>query len=224
VVVAVAGGLEAGEALAAVERAFGAWRGAGRPPAPLPAADPAARERLDRVHVPLDKEQASISVGLPGVDRQSADFTALAALNYLLGETGYAGRLGEVLVDPGIAYAVYASVLADRHAGPILITTDAARAGEALDRIINTLEAFATRGVSEAELQEAKGFLLGRLLFRFESPQAATATLAELGYFGDRAALEPFAREVLALTVDDLNAAARRFYDPARAVAVIAGR
>ncbi|MGH6915895.1 MAG: M16 family metallopeptidase, partial [Geminicoccales bacterium] len=151
-------------------------------------------------------------------------FAALSALNYLLGETGYAGRLGERLVDTGLAYAVYSSVLADRAAGPILITTDAVRAREAVARIVATLDEFVKHGVTDAELREAKGFLLGRLLFRYESAASATAALADLGYFGDTTSPRAFARHVLGLTRADVSAAARRYYDPSRAVIVVAGR
>ena len=94
-------------------------------------------------------------------------------------------------------------------------------------------DAGSRKGVSAAEVREAQGFLLGRLLFRFESPQAATQTLAEVGYFGGSASgrgaaafdpLREFARQVLALNQDDLSRAAARYYDPSRAVVVIAGR
>lgn len=241
-VIAIAGPIDPAAAIAEIERAFATWRAGSASPGQR--AHPARRRqsRSSRgsdsaprpyVHIPLAQAQASLAVGLPGVARDSDDFVALSALNYLLGETGYAGRLGAVLVDTGIAYAVYASVLADRRGGPIFITTDAVRSREAADRIVQTLEAFARKGVSAGELREAQGFLLGRLLFRFESAQAATATLAEIGYFREsmppRGAtvtdpLREFARQVLALNADDLNRAAARYYDPSRAVVVIAGR
>jgi zinc protease len=176
------------------------------------------------VHIPLEKDQASIAVGLPGAARTGEDYAALAALNYLLGETGYAGRLGERLVDTGLAYAVYSSLLADRVAGPILITTDAARPRDAVERIVATLDEFASRGVTDAELREAKGFVVGRLLFRFESASAATAALADQVYFGADASPQAFARRVLALTRADVNAAARRYYDSSHAAIVVAGR
>jgi zinc protease len=236
-IVAIAGPMDPVAAIEQVADAFGGWRAdAGSAAGPAAAAgQTSARQRReiapapsridDRiVHVPLDKEQASIAVALPGVARGDRDFAALAALNYLLGETGYAGRLGERLVDTGLAYAVYSSVLADREAGPILITTDAVRARDAVDRIVATLDEFAKQGITDAELREAKGFLLGRLLFRFESAASATAALADLGYLGDQTSPEVFARRVLDLTREEVSAAARRYYDPSRAVIVVAGR
>jgi predicted Zn-dependent peptidase len=66
--------------------------------------------------------------------------------------------------------------------------------------------------------------VVGRLLFRFESPAAATAALADQVYFSDEASPQAFARRVLALTTADVNAAARRYYDPSRAAIVVAGR
>jgi zinc protease len=240
-VIAIAGAIDPAAAIAEVERAFAAWRAAPSPrqhvtaarrTQPEPALGTGAAPR-PYIHVPLATVQASLAVALPGVARDSEDYVALSALNYLLGETGYAGRLGEILVDTGIAYAVYASVLADRSNGSIFISTDAVRSREAAGRIVQTLEAFARTGITAAELREAQGFLLGRLLFRFESPQAATATLAEIGYFRrpaqtrDAMAPDPlrdFARQVLALKADDLNRAAARYYDPSRAIVVIAGR
>jgi zinc protease len=234
-VIAVAGAIEPEAAFGQMQEAFAAWRAApvaatSRPARPANRSGPSASRRID---IPMDQPQASIAVGLPAVSRDSADFAALSALNYLLGETGYAGRLGEALVDTGIAYAVYASVLADRGAGPVLVTTDAVRSSEAADLIVKTLEGFARKGVTESELREAQGFLLGRLLFRFESPQAATEALVEAGYFASSGEprgsapadpLREFARAVLDLTVADLNRAATRYYDPGRAVVVVAGR
>ena len=239
-VVAIAGPRDPAAAIDQVAGVLGGWRPSSAPlavdeqtlsgkagyPPPVSAPPAAARRPSEPriIHVPLEKAQASIAVGLPGVARSDPDFAALAALNYLLGETGYAGRLGERLVDTGLAYAVYASVLADRDAGPIMVTTDAVRAREAVARIVATLDEFAKQGITDAELREAKGFLLGRLLFRFESAASATAALADLGYFGDESSPQSFARRVLGLTPTTVSAAARRYYDPSRAVIVVAGR
>ena len=236
-IVAIAGPLDPRAAIGRVAEVLGAWRAdptSAEDPAlaaarssqttPRDEAPPSNPPRDRVVHIPLEKEQASIAVGLPGVARSDEDFPALAALNYLLGETGYAGRLGERLVDTGLAYAVYSSLLADRAAGAVFITTDAVRARQAVDRIVATLDEFASDGVTDAELHEAKGFLLGRLLFRFESATSATAALADLGYFGDDTSPESFARRVLGLTRAQVSAAARRYYDSRRAVIVVAGR
>lgn len=231
--VVVSGAVAEKDAIAAVTSAFGPWR------APTPAAAPGGRVASAvsastteagaggrDVHIPMPhKEQASIAVALPAVGADAADYPALSLLNYLLGETGYAGRLGEQLVDTGIAYAVYASLWPHRGAGPLLVTTDAVQSREAVSRMRAALTAFATRGLTAAQLDEAKGFVLGRLLFRFETAASASAAVADLASL-DRGpkGLQAFGERIRALTLDELNAAAARYYDPKRAVFVVAGR
>ncbi|MCA1560517.1 MAG: insulinase family protein [Acidobacteria bacterium] len=221
-IVAIVGDLPPESIQAAVENAFGSWKPAG-PDSGAQAGRPARAREGGRVHVSLPhKEQASIFVALPGPSRTDAEYPALAALNYLLGETGYAGRLGDALVDPGVSYSVYASVLGDREAGPIVISTNAARSQEAVDRIRAVLDSFAHQPVSAEEVREAQGFLLGRLLFRFETPAIATATLADHAYF--KQPLADFARRVKSLTPEAVARVAARYYDPAGAVIAVAGR
>jgi len=231
--VVIAGGVTDAEARAGAS-AFGGWR-------PDPATggvpqviEPPAPDRWPTVsgaggrdvHIAMPhKEQASITVALPAADATSADYPAVSLLNYLLGETGYAGRLGETLVDTGIAYAVYASLWPYRGAGPLLVTTDAVQAREAVTRIRAALTRFTARGVTAAQLEEARGFVLGRLLFRFETPASASVTVADLATVGLGAqGLSAFAERVRGVTLPQLNAAAARYYDPARAAFVIAGR
>ena len=234
-VVTVAGGVSEKDALAAVAQAFGPWPGE---PAPATTGDkaratpgvpawPSAASGGGRdVHISMPhKEQASVTVALPAAGADSPDYPALSLLNYLLGETGYAGRLGERLVDTGIAYAVYASLWGERGAGSLLVTTDAVLSREAVTRMRDTLGAFATRGLTAAQLDEAKGFALGRLLFRFETPAAASAAVADLASLGQGPdGLRAFGERIKAVTLDELNAAAARYYDPKRAVFVVAGR
>ena len=218
----------------AVTAAFGGWRAdatTGRTPSmletPPPAKWPAASDGGGRdIHIAMPhKEQASIAVALPAAAVNDADHSALSLLNYLLGETGYAGRLGEQLVDTGIAYAVYASLWPFEGAGPLLVTTDAVQAGEAVRRMRAALAAFARQGVTAAQLDEAKGFVLGRLLYRFETPASASAAVADLASLGQGSnGLQAFGERIRAVTLAQLNAAAARYYDPSRAVFVTAGR
>jgi zinc protease len=231
--VVIAGGITDAEARAAAS-AFGGWRPdpaiGGVPQViepPTPDRWPAVPGAGGRdVHIAMPhKEQASITVALPATDATSADYPALSLLNYLLGETGYAGRLGETLVDTGIAYAVYASLWPYRGAGPLLVTTDAVQAREAVARMRETLTTFAARGVTAAQLEEAKGFVLGRLLFRFETPASASAAVADLATVDlDAQGLSAFAERVRAVTLSQTNGAAARYYHPSRAAFVIAGR
>ncbi|MDH4063342.1 MAG: insulinase family protein, partial [Acidobacteriota bacterium] len=232
--VVVSGAVLEGDAVEAMTAALGTWQGEpqGRASSAIGMVRrtqawpdvPGGAGRLVRVSMP-HKAQASLAVALPAAGADNADYPALILLNYLLGETGYAGRLGEQLVDTGIAYAVYASLWPYAGAGPLLVTTDAVESGQAITRVRETLASFASRGVTAAQLDEAKGFVLGRLLFRFETPGAASASVANLATLGQGPkGLQAFGQRIAAVTLDAVNAAAARYYDPNRAVFVVAGR
>jgi zinc protease len=229
--VAIAGAFTEAEAVRAVA-VFDGWRPGPSTSAsvPMPGARPAeawppVSGGGRHLHVALPhKDQASIAVALPAAGARDADHAALSLLNYLLGETGYAGRLGETLVDTGIAYAVYASLWPYEGAGPLLVTTDAVQSGEAVERIRAALAAFSAQGLTAADLDEAKGFVLGRMLYRFETPAAASGTIADLGTLNLGAdGLRTLAERVRSVTLEQLNAAAARYYDPRHAVFVVAG-
>lgn len=226
--VVVAGGVSDAEARAAVAEAFGAWVGDAASLAPAASGSwPATAGGGGRdIHVAMPhKAQASIAVALPAAGATDPDHAALSLLNYLLGETGYAGRLGETLVDTGLAYAVYASLWPHPGAGPLLVTTDAVQSRETVRRIRRALDQFAGGGLTTAQLDEAKGFALGRLLFRFETPAAASATVADLASLGwGTDGLRDFGERLRAVTLDELRAAAAKYYAPNRAAFVIAGR
>ena len=57
-----------------------------------------------------EKPQNDLAVAFPGAAGRPWDAAATRLLLYLLGETGYAGRLGKALVDPGLVYSVRASL------------------------------------------------------------------------------------------------------------------
>jgi zinc protease len=221
--IAVAGRAPA-EAIQAVARTFGGWQAKGEPIRQA-MAEPRSPATGGRVHVSLPhKEQASVVVALPGAAPKDDDYVALRALNYLLGETGYAGRLGETLVDTGVAYAVFTTMPRDPQGGPLLIQTNAVDSAEAVTRILRTLTSFVRDGVSDAERREAQGYLLGGLLFRFESSSSAARALADLALMGAPGGWSTFAGKVRALTTADLKRVATAHYDPSRAVVVVAGR
>ncbi len=222
-IVAVAGHADPRRAIETIEGAFARWN-AGTPSEAPPLAE-SRPTASGRVHVSLPhKEQGSIAVALPGLGRTDRDYAAVRALNYLLGETGYAGRLGRALVDTGIAYAVYTTLGVDPDPGPIVIQTNAVDTEAAVRRILSTLQDLSAEGVGDRERREAQGYLLGRLLFRFESASVAAEALAERAHAGAAGEWEAFATNVRALTTADLNRVAATYYTPSRAAIAVAGR
>ena len=212
---AVAGNLEVGAVRTAVESAFkDAPALAPPPPSALPGPRGADDWKEVRMVVP-DLLQDELLVVWPGDRSRPLDAPATRALLYLLGETGYAGRLADVLVEPGLVYSVETSLEGEGASSWLAVRTacDAKDTAEVSSRIRKTLERAASGTFTDAERREALAYLRGKAARRREgSANAAQALLHE-------AAPEPGE-----LTLAALNDAARRMFAKGFPVILVARR
>jgi predicted Zn-dependent peptidase len=163
-----------------------------------------------------DLLQEELLVAWPGDRSRPSDAAATEALLYLLGETGYAGRLADVLVDPGLVYSVEASLEGEGSSSWLAVRTacDAKDAPLVLSQIRKTLEGVARGTFTEDERQEAAAYLRGKAARQREgSGNVADALLHE--------ATSPKAAE---LTLAALNDTARRLFARGFPIALRAGR
>jgi zinc protease len=221
--VALAGAIDAATAREAVARTLGRWRPSTPrtgPPSPAHAAPPRGPGQwTERVVSQPDKGQDDILVVWPGERATVADRAATKALLYLLGETGYAGRLGEALVGPGLAYSVYTTLReAPGAPGFLAVRTASSRADarETLRRIREVLEGAARGTFTQAELQEAKTYLRGRDLLRRGGSDDVAARALER-------ATDPPGLDPEVLTLAQLNATARRLFERGAPLALVLG-
>jgi zinc protease len=220
--VVLAGAIDEAAARSALEASLGRWSGAspdgGPPSAPIPSPRGPA-QWTERVVARPEKGQNDILVVWPGDRATDADRAATKALLYLLGETGYAGRLGHALVDPGLAYSVH-TTLQEAPGAPGFLAVRTASSHkdtrETLRRIREVLEGAARGAFTRAELDEAKTYLRGRDLLRRQGSEDAAATTME-------DATDPRRFDPQALTLAQLNATARRLFRGGSPVALVLG-
>lgn len=172
------------------------------------------------------KSQAEIVAALPTVPRDHPDALPLRLLSYVLGETGYAGRLGDLLVDSGLAYSVYTLPQWGKTDGLVLIETGTAPSN--LDKVLTVLRRvlgdLSTRGVTESEWNEARAFRVGRLVLGLDSPVDLSRALVDSELFGeDLLDVSARSKEILAISRDRLNAIARRYLRPELLAVGVAG-
>jgi zinc protease len=234
-VLALAGVLDPGIATAAVERTFGAWRGApdrrgsapARPGRPVFPAPPPP-DRLIAVRRTLEgKSQADIALGFPGLRRDDPGLVPAMVFNCVLGEFGLGGRLGrEVREKAGLAYYAFSRFAPGLGPGPLTIRSGvtAAKVDRAVALIDRTLAQVARRGFRPAEVRDARTSLAASVPREMETNDAAAATLALAEFYGqgidfpDR--LPGLIRAVTQAQVEDCS---RRHLTPGRQVRVIAG-
>jgi len=147
---------------------------------PIRSAPSAPSERIKVVTRDTAQVQLAHGVLTFGVD--DPDRYSLAVLNHVLGG-GYASRLfDEVRERRGLAYSV-ASVLSFHSQGGTLSVhagTSPTRAAETIKVISREIERMATGGITDRELELAKGFVAGDAVLSSEDTGSRMARLAHL--------------------------------------------
>lgn len=203
----------------AAELFAGAVGGGG--PEPEPPA-PASVERRREVAL-KNVDQAHLYLGHLTVPRKHADAAALELAAVVLGAgSGLTGRIpSRIREKEGLAYTAYAQTLAgaglDRGRLVAYVGTSPATVAQAERGTIEEIARFLDEGPTEAEVEEARAYLLGREPFRRETARQWAEILAETEFYG--LPLDDPAWREAELTRPDRAAtlaAARRHLDPGK--------
>lgn len=174
-VVAAAGSVEHAEVVDMVTERFGDWSG---------EALDHNRSKVNltsRVNVTRrDTEQAHLVLGGAGLERSDERRWAFEVLNHVMG-SGMSSRLfREVREERGLAYAVYGFKLAyaDNGAWGVHVGTTPTQTDTALSVIREELAKVVADGITEEELERAKGSMRGGLALMLED---ANSRMVRLG-------------------------------------------
>ena len=212
---------------AALRSAFGDWN-AGAPfvrvPRPLVAVPPT----LLTLPTP-DKQNANLVVRLPvPLSDNDADYPALMMANYLLGGGGNSRLWRRIREADGLSYGVYSNVSWSQHEPNSDWQITAIYAPQNRARIETALREEVARalkdGYTAQELAEGqRGLLNFRRLGRAQDESLASV-LASNAYLDRTFAVSARVDAALAaLTLAQVNAALRKYIDPARWVVAYAG-
>lgn len=172
--------------------------------------------------------QALLLFVAPGLRRDDPDWHAAQLVNYILGGGGFESRLmSEVRDQRGLTYGIGTSLSATEHSGLIMgnARTANAKAGEAWTVTRDVWRKVYENGVTDAELQSARDYLIGSLATGFTSSGAIAGILLSLqqdrlpmDYLDEREGL------LRAVTLADAARVAKRLLDPARLTLVVTGQ
>ncbi len=214
---------------AVVERArelFATLTGDGRPrPLPLePAPDPMSRREVT-THA---TDQAHLLIGHRTLSRVHPDYPALELAGVLLGAgSGLTGRIPQRIRErDGLAYAATADAVAGAGLDPGRLTcylaTSPASVARAEAAVRDELARFVGEPLGEAELADARSYLLGREPFRRETARQWSDLLATGAIFGLPLADPHWHAEAIAgLDRAAVETAIARHLDPARVVVTL---
>jgi zinc protease len=222
----VVGDVEPARVTAVTEAAFGGWR-ADRPAPMLLPPVPSATERRRLVIPMMNKAQADIAYGFTTITRDDPAYYAFWLMNNVLGQYALGGRLGDSIRErQGMAYYVSSVFDPNIAPGPLVIRAgvSAANVERAIASIDEELALVRQSGVTQKEIDESRQYLIGSLPRALETNSGIAQFLQTVEFFGLGLDYDLRLPPLLnAVRVADVNAAARRALDAARATVVIAG-
>ena len=222
----VVGDVETSRVIAQAVRVFGDWKGGAAPDASVPdPSRPTTRRQL--VTPMMNKAQADIAYGFVTIARADPSYDALLVMNNVLGQYALGGRLGDSIRErQGMAYYVFSAFDANVGRGPLVIRAgvDPRNVDRAVGSIDQELRRLAADGVTARELKESQQYLVGSMPRTLETNAGIAAFLQNVEYFGLGLDYDVrLARLIGEVTLEQVNAEARRHLEPDRAALSIAG-
>ncbi|QGZ96070.1 M16 family metallopeptidase [Terricaulis silvestris] len=225
-VLVITGDVSADQGFALAERYFGDWaRTTGARPAQPDASAWAQPVRAIVVDLP-DTGQAAVSMGLRGVARTDADYFPLLVANNVLGG-GYSARLNlEIRIRRGLSYGAGSSLAARVAAGPIIASAQTRNdaAVQVYQLMTGEIDRIGDELVPANELTARKAVLIGNFGRAVETTAGLAGQISTLALYGlPPERLSTYVSDVSSVTPEQAQAAAARYFDPARADVVIVG-
>jgi predicted Zn-dependent peptidase len=181
--------------------------------------------RLVPVHVTSrDSEQAQIAIGMRAPDRHSKKRYPLALLNHTLGG-GLSSRLFQkIREEKGLAYSVSSDRVSFDDAGALVVAVGCSpdRVEEVLELVNIELEDLVTNGVSDRELELAKGHVRADTLLSLEDSGSRMSRIgASALLHGEVLPIEELTRRIEVVTRDDVAQIAAEVLGAERALAIV---
>lgn len=224
----VVGDITDAEARAVLDRRFGAWRASGAERTSAPVLAQAVRN-TERKILLVDKPGAAQSViilGVPGIERTSADYAAVMVMNTILGGS-FSSRLNTNLRETkGYSYGAGSGFqfrpLPGAWRASSQVRTNVT--DSSLVEFFNEMNALRDTPVGEDELARAKAYLALGVPGDFESTAQIAGQVTELAQFNlPLSYLAEYVAAVEKVTVADVQRVAQRLIPVANATIVVVG-
>lgn len=226
-VVTLVGNFDPAQVKTLMTQKFGAWTASG--PAPSVQYPVVGKPKgVVRAYPSLPgKTQAVTFLGYQSIDRKDPRYYASLVLNQVLGGDTLSSRLGTELRDKqGLTYGVSSGFSAGKQAGPFVVTlqTNPADTEKAVQAALALIGKVRDEGLSQTEVNTAKNTLTSSFTVGLSSPAALAGTFTS--FYSEGLPLEElrnYPQRIGAVTLEQVNAAARELLDPQNIVVVTAG-
>jgi zinc protease len=228
IILGVIGDFDKSEMLALLRDVFGDWK-KGEVPVLKIADVPQSRPPKPIVRfVNKDTSQTHLRLGHLSIKQHDPDYVSLAIANDILGGSSFRSRLfNDVRTKRGLAYSVGSRLNTGVHDQGVWLMraeTKLPSTQEVIARFVANMERMRTELVTDSELAEAKEAYVNSFVFSFGSPSSIVGRLIELEYDGlPKDFLQQVRARVVALTKEEILAAAKKHFNPERLTIVAVG-
>ena len=228
-IIVIVGDVKTNDAIEQVKKYFGDWKAEGpRPVMEIPTVEP--QKEAKKIVVPImDKSEVDVVFGHAFTIRRSdPDFYTVRIMNQILGGGGaLSSILGEEIREKqGLVYNVYSTFDATLGAGPwyASLGTNPKNADKAVDTLKREIGKFRDKGATQKDFKEAREFIIGVFPIALETNSGVARTLLSAEFYGlGMDYLQNYAKYYRAVTLEQVNAAAKKYLRPDAATLVIAG-
>ncbi|MEN2998322.1 MAG: pitrilysin family protein [Brevinematia bacterium] len=224
-VLVIVGRVEKRKLVEFIKRKYSGWKGK-RAEVSLPEVTNVSKSREVRISKKL--KQATIRVGHLSTNIKDRNRVELKVLNFILGGGGFGSRLMEKIRErEGLAYGVFSNFYIDRKLNGYFFVgtqTEGRNISRVVEIITNEILSLVRDGITEKELEEAKGFSEGSILLGMESFSTIASFLLYEKLFGLKE--NYFIKDVERISVikrEDIERVAREYLRPTELATVIVG-
>lgn len=224
--IAVSGDFDRAQIIAALEARFSSWSVQESPPRPLPQLGHPA----GGIVIVGQKEvpQTVVMLGQLGVDKSAVDLQAVRVMNFILGGGSFNSRMmKEIREERGLAYSVQSYFQVGRFLPGPFVAQCETRSGttlEALNLMRAEIERIRNEQVTSEELRVAKESLINSFVFSFTDPHEVVTQAMRLDFYDYPADyLQSYRDKIEALTIADVQKAARERLHPEQMTIVLVG-
>ena len=223
--VVVAGDITARDAVALVERTFGAWKAKDEPHRPSIAPAPVEASRIYIIDRP-QAVQSEIRIGHIGVPRSTEDYFALSVANSLLGGV-FNSRINLNLRERhGYTYGARSTFAFRKQSGPFVVAAPVRNevTRESVSEVLAELRRIRTGDIEGTELDDVKNYLMGVFPATVQTASDIGGRLLDMELYGlPEDYFDRYRERIAAIGSDDIARVANKYIDPDRVLIVIVG-
>ena len=221
----IVGDVTMSEVLGTLESALSAWQPAPVPPFTLQDPKPVEKTQVFLVDKP-GAPQSEVRIGYPALSRSTPDYFPVVIMNRLLGGQ-FSSRINLNLREKhGYTYGANSGFRFNKGVGPFTaqggIVTE--KTDSAMREFKNEIDLMREKGMDETEMKFVKNGLIGNFALTFETPGQIAGALQNIVLYGlPEDYYNKYLQNVEAVSLSDVNAAAKKYLNSSKMAMVVVG-